>query len=90
MKHVIVRSITQCHRDVKTFISLYKAFVGAKANVPVRKKFDVHEMTSSTDLQKYTLARGVCTSVETTQNYHQQSFHLISIYIRGYLSGLLD
>jgi hypothetical protein len=59
--------------DVKTFLSLNKAFIGAKGNVPVGKSFDVHEMMSSIDLQKYTLARGVCTLVETTQNYHQQS-----------------
>jgi hypothetical protein len=57
----------------KTSISWNKAYVGEKGFVPVGKSFDFREMMSSIDLQKYILARGVCTSVETIENYHQQS-----------------
>jgi hypothetical protein len=57
----------------KTSISWNKARVGEKGFVPVGKSSDFCEMMSSIDLQKYILVRGVCTSVETIENYHQLS-----------------
>ena len=44
-----------------------------KGNKPARKSSVVHGMISSVALQQYTPARGVCTSIEMTGNYPQQS-----------------
>jgi hypothetical protein len=59
--------------STSTVLSLWTNYEYEQKVKPAGKSYIVHGMMSSIALQQYTLARGVCTSIETTENYPQQS-----------------